>query len=245
MFSKRESRNSDFSQRSRNKSWSCSLLAGLLLGLAAVSPASAALLINGEGGTQAPGGRPLHHQLTTSLYSQAARFTLSHDATITGIQTMMAGTRSGAYTISLSKGEGPDDNPNLYSVDLNATFNLALNPCCGNLPIDLGQYMGPMDLNWFVTAGDYWLKYTAPYVGDFAGIDAYIRSGGQYEYMAGADIFGPEGYGPFGPDRLAISIYGFGGRGGGAVPEPATWAMLILGFGLAGSVLRRRVIAAY
>ena len=28
--------------------------------------------------------------------------------------------------------------------------------------------------------------------------------------------------------------------GGGAVPEPATWAMMITGFGLAGSVLRRR-----
>lgn len=223
----------------------CTLVIAAALALGASAPATAALLINGEGGTQAPGGRPLHHQLTTSLYSQAARFTLSHDATITGIQTMMAGTRSGAYTISLSKGEGPDDNPNLYSVDLNATFNLALNPCCGNLPIDLGQYMGPMDLNWFVTAGDYWLKYTAPYVGDFAGIDAYIRSGGQYEYMAGADIFGPESYGPFGPDRLAISIYGFAGRGGGAIPEPATWAILILGFGLVGAVLRRRVIAAY
>ena len=30
---------------------------------------------------------------------------------------------------------------------------------------------------------------------------------------------------------------------GGAVPEPATWAMLISGFGLAGAVLRRRRVA--
>ncbi|PZQ62568.1 MAG: hypothetical protein DI570_10260 [Phenylobacterium zucineum] len=28
--------------------------------------------------------------------------------------------------------------------------------------------------------------------------------------------------------------------GGGAVPEPATWAMLILGFGAVGAVVRRR-----
>jgi hypothetical protein len=28
--------------------------------------------------------------------------------------------------------------------------------------------------------------------------------------------------------------------GGGEVPEPATWAMLIAGFGLVGAVARRR-----
>ena len=33
----------------------------------------------------------------------------------------------------------------------------------------------------------------------------------------------------------------FGGKpGGGAIPEPATWAMMILGFGAAGSMIRRR-----
>ena len=34
-------------------------------------------------------------------------------------------------------------------------------------------------------------------------------------------------------DNVSLSI-------GGAVPEPATWAMMIMGFGLAGSALRRR-----
>ena len=31
-----------------------------------------------------------------------------------------------------------------------------------------------------------------------------------------------------------------GGGGGGGIPEPATWAMMIMGFGAAGTVLRRR-----
>ena len=32
----------------------------------------------------------------------------------------------------------------------------------------------------------------------------------------------------------------FGGTPGGVVPEPATWAMMIIGFGAAGSMIRRR-----
>jgi len=31
-----------------------------------------------------------------------------------------------------------------------------------------------------------------------------------------------------------------GGGGGAAVPEPATWAMMIVGFGAAGAMMRRR-----
>ncbi len=31
-----------------------------------------------------------------------------------------------------------------------------------------------------------------------------------------------------------------GGGGGGVVPEPATWAMMIMGFGAAGALIRRR-----
>jgi hypothetical protein len=42
----------------------------------------------------------------------------------------------------------------------------------------------------------------------------------------------------------AISVYGTGGTGGdggtGAVPEPSTWAMMLLGFGGMGMAMRRR-----
>lgn len=46
----------------------------------------------------------------------------------------------------------------------------------------------------------------------------------------------------FGDDqagRLVVTDLG-GGNGGGVVPEPASWAMLIAGFGLVGGAIRRR-----
>ena len=42
-------------------------------------------------------------------------------------------------------------------------------------------------------------------------------------------------------NQPAIShIQFYGSEGGGVIPEPATWAMLIVGFGLVGSAMRRR-----
>jgi hypothetical protein len=42
-------------------------------------------------------------------------------------------------------------------------------------------------------------------------------------------------------DNLGVSITNFTFPGGGnAVPEPATWAMMIMGFGGIGAVVRRR-----
>lgn len=37
---------------------------------------------------------------------------------------------------------------------------------------------------------------------------------------------------------------GGGGGGGGVVPEPSTWMLMILGFGLIAQQLRRRYLAA-
>jgi hypothetical protein len=46
----------------------------------------------------------------------------------------------------------------------------------------------------------------------------------------------------FVPEYMTVNIES--GSGSGAVPEPATWALMIAGFGLMGAALRRRVIAA-
>lgn len=43
--------------------------------------------------------------------------------------------------------------------------------------------------------------------------------------------------------RVTVAALGDGTGGPGAIPEPATWAMMILGFGAAGVMVRRRRFA--
>ncbi|MEO8812940.1 MAG: PEPxxWA-CTERM sorting domain-containing protein [Caulobacteraceae bacterium] len=60
-------------------------------------------------------------------------------------------------------------------------------------------------------------------------------------WIAGGDIYLNLNNATFGPgDVLTIDVPG----GGGGVPEPATWALMLTGFGLAGAAVRRRRGAA-
>jgi hypothetical protein len=93
---------------------------------------------------------------------------------------------------------------------------------------------------------------------DGARLQVLGYSGGSVIYGLGADLFtsGPSfiNFGWTGVDKVEFSISGgtpSGLPGGGdyfaidnlsvdAVPEPASWAMMIVGFGLAGTAMRRR-----
>lgn len=58
--------------------------------------------------------------------------------------------------------------------------------------------------------------------------------------MIGA-VFGLPGF----PGEPNVETWVVRDRGGGGViPEPATWAMLIVGFGLVGASLRRQLFVA-
>ncbi|WP_298668843.1 PEPxxWA-CTERM sorting domain-containing protein [uncultured Sphingomonas sp.] len=73
-------------------------------------------------------------------------------------------------------------------------------------------------------AGSYDVSFYSP---TNLGVPGYAKAGGQL-YQAGAG---------FHADQVAaFSISGLAG----AVPEPATWALMILGFGAIGGVLRRK-----
>lgn len=47
-----------------------------------------------------------------------------------------------------------------------------------------------------------------------------------------------------GGDPQTLTVFAKVGDGAGAVPEPASWAMMLVGFGLAGNAMRRRKVKA-
>ncbi len=77
--------------------------------------------------------------------------------------------------------------------------------------------------------------YSAPYAGGLIGPGGTIPAG---IYVGFEDILGG---GDLDYDDLRFV---FTNVGGGVIPEPATWAMLIAGFGLVGFAARRRRAAA-
>lgn len=70
---------------------------------------------------------------------------------------------------------------------------------------------------------------------------------GLYDAETHEALFGP-GFGDSNPGPNDVGMFlgaqnaalNFFGQGGGAVPEPASWALMLGGFGLAGAILRRR-----
>ena len=108
----------------------------------------------------------------------------------------------------------------------------------------------------FVAGWEYRISMTASCVAEAAGIINFMTDGNPVSafcdmansaYLAGFNNFrdsdgnGIAAFGLVAPDgtNLALASPSFPG-GGDPIPEPATWAMFIAGFGLVGGAVRRR-----
>lgn len=81
------------------------------------------------------------------------------------------------------------------------------------------------------------------------GFSAFGRAGGFGGFGGPGGFEGPRGASPVVHDMLGVNRTGPMALvdqvvGTAAVPEPATWALMITGFGLAGLTLRRRKLAS-
>lgn len=162
-----------------------------------------------------------------------SEFTIDAATRITAVRAHVAGSAPFAHPMSAviyaSDGAGGLPGTILHAMTSEAGGGEA------------GWY-GPSGLAWDLAAGTYWVAYEQriphPY---FA---AYISSGAPNPLAR--DILRARGMNghAFHDLNLTWQIEGGPASTGPAIPEPATWAMLIAGFGPVGAAARRRTRAA-
>ena len=177
-----------------------------------------------------------------ALIAAAALFAFAAPAAadtvvVTG-DTTGAPTYNRALTTTLLSGVGTD-NPyeaTTFTVSTAGVYSLALNS--DEFDTFLSLYVGSFDpdnaLSNILAVDD----DSGP---DFNSLLSFSLVAGT-TYIAVATGFAPDDFGEYaltldGPGTITV------GGGGAVVPEPATWAMMIGGFGLAGGALRRRRVS--
>lgn len=169
--------------------------------------------------------------------SLAAKLTLGSDAVLSDIEAQVGaqlllqdGT---SFTIGVSDDDGGTVGDEIFSTSVAA-------PGMG-----VSGYYGGHSLGWNLTAGSYWFTFMVRPGQTFSGVvfqDAPNPVGNYAFHNETGDWMGA------GPINLAFRILGDGGTPvdlgeppTAPVPEPAAWAVMLMGFGAAGARLRRRI----
>jgi len=153
----------------------------------------------------------------TSARSLAGYFDLTKAVTVDGIYGWIGGDEGARLTASI------------YSeIDFVPATLLYTTSFVNRGMVD---WQGADSLSWNLAAGSYWVVFSAT-----DGSKSYMPGGASDPLVA--YLHGSEG------DWRRLREQGLGvrltGTTGGAVPEPASWAMLIGGFGIAGAAFRTR-----
>jgi hypothetical protein len=216
-------------------------VSGVALGAAAAalfaaSPAHAAILLCYEVGSDSPQCGPTTSNVLVEKVdgSFVVGGHLNNDpgqlVTFTGGE-LLNGDGSGQAVVSAADGSL---NTWLEFALVDATFNLAtfnLNPISGNSP-GTPLKATSVQVSYLPTFGGSPITYTLETNGqNFYGI--YGSEGEQLQSILFSN-FDPTGAGI--GDIRQVRLGGIQS----AIPEPATWAMMILGFGFVGAALRRR-----
>jgi choice-of-anchor C domain-containing protein len=202
------------------------VLAALLCASVPMMAQAAELLTNGsfESGPPAPGGFATYGTGNTSITGWTiAAGTVDH---ISSYWTASDGVRSLDLT-----GDQPGTISQAFATLSGLTYNIAFdlwaNPAGGSYPRIVYANVGGSDISFSSPGGGSlaapaWVRQTFSFVATGASTTLSFRA----DPASSASFYGPA------LDNISATA--------AAVPEPATWAMMVVGFGLAGAGLRRR-----
>lgn len=193
----------------------------LLVSGAAFAASGHAAVIIDTGAVASIGGRPLNE-----AQALAGIFTLSAAKTITSVEGMMGGTAATGTVAIFSGGVDPASSSLLYM----ASFGIAESR--------LTSYQGVFGQNWALSAGSYWVGFFTDGTNFMAFPAANPLS--RHAVRGFDNLWVQQGSELALGIRITDSTPAVEPPGPGAVPEPTTWAMMLIGFGAIGSTMRRR-----
>ena len=194
------------------------LLCASVVVLATSSPATAAFVIDT--------GTPVstintNNWVLAPNQSLAGQFTLGTATQITSVEGFINGSGGSDITVTIySDGPLPSSANALFSASFASTASA--NP---------GLWQGVSGQTWNLAAGNYWVGFASN--GPDGMIDGAPSPLSAYAFTLNGDWVNS-------PLNFGVRIAGDSVINN-AVPESSTWAMMILGFGLVGGMMRRRV----
>lgn len=198
------------------------------------SPAMAATLVN----TGTPTGQGSANGWTlASNQTLAGLFTLGAATTVTSVEGFIRNFSGVAANGTISIFTGGVDPAN-SGLQYSAGFTIA------STGISAGAWQGVFGQSWALAAGQHWVVFTSD---GALNTMTYLPPNPLAQHANAPQLSGPWvqrgsafGLGIRITDDIAVAFPG-------AVPEPSTWVMMIIGFGAIGGALRsrRRVALAY
>jgi hypothetical protein len=167
--------------------------------------------------------------------SLAGRFTLASASAISGVEGWLAAGATQSIGITIWSGA---NKPTEMLYQGSFTFNVTNNTYYQS------SWAGLSGVDWTLDAGDYWVSFSSSNPGNNAPVMSRAVGGQAAAYS----IYHPgEGwsaaYGQGGGSSVSFPAMGFrifGEALASDVPEPASWAMMLGGFGLIGGAMRSR-----
>ena len=213
-----------------------SMVLAMAAAMLAAMPASAATIFD-TGTPTGPSGYNVYHNGSADFQSLAAQFTLTQATRITGIEAFFGGSAPGQDKVVLALHGDVDGVPG-------QAFGPAIASAIVTIPSSV-QGIG----NWFggfqdgavtLTAGTYWTSISVD-PNDPARCICWLPASNTVTIPFGAYANGFTG-GNWRERDLNFGLRIFGDPAAGAVPEPMTWALMIVGFGAVGSAMRRAAV---